>query len=145
MKISFCSLGCKVNQYEVTAIINQFLDEGWQLVPFDKIKDEKVDVIIINTCSVTDTSDGKSRKMIHRAAKYAPDAIIAVMGCYSQLNSEKVASIKGVSIVIGTSSRDKLHDMILDKLNNKTSSVINNTSDIMKRSCYNHLESLQML
>ena len=78
--------------------------------------------------------------MIHRAAKYAPDAIIAVMGCYSQLNSEKVASIKGVSIVIGTSNRDKLHDMILNKLNNKTSSVINNTSDIMKRSCYEELK-----
>ena len=140
MKISFCSLGCKVNQYEVTAIINQFLDEGWELVSFDKIKDVNVDVIIINTCSVTDTSDGKSRKMIHRAAKYAPNAVIAVMGCYSQLNSEKVASIKGVSIVIGTSNRDKLHDMILDKLNNKTSSVINNTSDIMKRSCYEELK-----
>ena len=140
MKISFCSLGCKVNQYEVTAIINQFLDEGWELVPFDKIKDVNVDAIIINTCSVTDTSDGKSRKMIHRAVKYAPNAIIAVMGCYSQLNSEKVASIKGVSIVIGTSSRDKLYDMILDKLNHKDFNVINNTSDIMKSSCYEELK-----
>ncbi|MBO4622639.1 MAG: tRNA (N(6)-L-threonylcarbamoyladenosine(37)-C(2))-methylthiotransferase MtaB [Bacilli bacterium] len=140
MKISFCSLGCKVNQYEVTAIINQFLDEGWELVPFDKIKDINVDAIIINTCSVTDTSDGKSRKMIHRAVKYAPDAIIAVMGCYSQLNSEKVASIKGVSIVIGTSNRDKLHDMILDKLNHKGLNIVNNTSDIMKQNCYEELK-----
>ena len=140
MKISFCSLGCKVNQYEVTAIINQFLDEGWELVPFDKIKDINVDAIIINTCSVTDTSDGKSRKMIHRAIKYAPDAIIAVMGCYSQLNSEKVASTNGVDIVIGTSNRDKLHDMILDKLNHKDLNVINNTSDIMKSSCYEELK-----
>ena len=140
MKISFCSLGCKVNQYEVTAIINQFLDEGWDLVSFDKIKDEKVDVIIINTCSVTDTSDGKSRKMIHRAAKYAPGAILAVMGCYSQLNPAKVASILGVDIVIGTSNRDKLHDMIIDKLNNKDSAVINNTSDIMKEKCYEELK-----
>ena len=140
MKISYCSLGCKVNQYEVMALINQFGEEGWEIIPFDQIKDTKVDVIIINTCSVTDTSDGKSRKMIHRAGKYAPNAIIAVMGCYSQLNSEKVAKIDGVSIVIGTSNRDKLHDMILGKLHDNSGNVLNNTTDIMKEKCYEELK-----
>ena len=140
MKISYCSLGCKVNQYEAIAIVNQFIDEGWELVPFDKINNTSVDVVVINTCSVTDTSDGKSRKMIHRAVKYAPDAIIAVMGCYSQLNNEKVAKIEGVDIVIGTSNRDKLHDMIIDKLQNKTSDVVNNTTDIMQEKCYEELK-----
>lgn len=140
MKISYCSLGCKVNQYEVVAITNQFLDEGWEYIPFDKIKDEKVDVIIINTCSVTDTSDGKSRKMIHRAIKYAPDAIIAVMGCYSQLNSEKVAKTTGVDIVIGTSKRNLLHNLILEKLNNNDKKVLNKTEDIMKENCFEELK-----
>ena len=139
MKISYCSLGCKVNQYEVVSIINQFIDEGWELIPFDKIKDTKVDVIIINTCSVTDTSDGKSRKMIHRAIKYSRDAIIAVMGCYSQLNSAKVASIDGVDIVIGTSKRDKLHDMIIDKINKKEFDI-DQSSDIMQEKCYEELK-----
>ena len=139
MKISYCSLGCKVNQYESVAVINQFLDEGWELVPFEKIKDTSVDVVIINTCSVTDTSDGKSRKMIHRAIKYARDAIIAIMGCYSQLNSDKVASIDGVDIVIGTSKRDQLHDLIIDKLNNK-SVLVNNVTNIMDQKCYEELK-----
>ena len=140
MKISYCSLGCKVNQYESEAVINQFLDEGWELVPFTNEYLNDVDAVIINTCTVTDTSDGKSRKMIHRAIKYAPKAIIAVMGCYAQLNSEKIAAMPGVSIVIGTSSRNKLHDMILDKLKMNNTNVINNTKDIMQDRCYEELK-----
>ncbi|HPL55826.1 MAG TPA: tRNA (N(6)-L-threonylcarbamoyladenosine(37)-C(2))-methylthiotransferase MtaB, partial [Bacilli bacterium] len=77
MKISYCSLGCKVNLYETEAIINEFVGKGYQLVDFDEI----CDVYIINTCTVTAMADSKSRKMIRQAVKKNPEAVVAVMGC----------------------------------------------------------------
>ena len=80
-RISYYSLGCKVNLYESEAIINQFLDNGFTLGKFNEI----CDVYIINTCSVTEVSDSKSRKIIRQAVKLNKDAVIVVMGCYAQL------------------------------------------------------------
>ena len=123
MKISYCSLGCKVNLYETEAIINEFVGKGYQLVDFDEI----CDVYIINTCTVTAMADSKSRKMIRQAVKKNPEAVVAVMGCFSQLNAEIVKNIPGVDIVIGTSNRRQLIGLVEECIikRQQTCSVIN--------------------
>lgn len=115
MKVSYCSLGCKVNEYEAVAIINEFVDHGYDLVDFNQI----ADVYIINTCTVTATSDSKSRKMIRQAVKRNPQAVVAVMGCFAQLNPEDINKIEGVDIILGTSNRHKLFTLVEDVLKNK--------------------------
>lgn len=127
LKINYMSLGCKVNLYETVAIINKFTDNGFTLVDFN----EESDVTIINTCTVTQTSDSKSRKIIRQAAKNNPNAIICVMGCYSQLNSDEASKIPNVDIVVGTSNRHLIYDLVMDKINNKSdlNNVINRCED----------------
>ncbi|HEY8395202.1 MAG TPA: tRNA (N(6)-L-threonylcarbamoyladenosine(37)-C(2))-methylthiotransferase MtaB [Bacilli bacterium] len=114
MKVSYCSLGCKVNEYEAVAVINQFMEAGFSLVPFDEL----ADVYIINTCTVTATSDAKSRKMIRQAARRNPQAVVAVMGCFSQLHPDDVKKT-GADIIIGTSNRHRLFDLCMEALNEK--------------------------
>ena len=82
MKVAFYTLGCKVNTYESEVLMNKFKREGYEIVDFNDL----ADVYVINTCSVTNTSDQKSRKIIREASRMNKDAIICVMGCYSQLN-----------------------------------------------------------
>ena len=100
-KAAFCTLGCKVNQYETEAISELFASDGYQIVPFD----EKSDVYLINTYSVTNIGDRKSRQMIRRARKINPDSIIIVTGCYAQTAAEEVMEIEGVNLVIGTKGK----------------------------------------
>ena len=90
MKAAFYTLGCKVNTYETEVNIEMFKEAGYEIVPFN----EEADVYVINTCSVTNTSDQKSRKIIREASRRNPDSIIGVMGCYSQLNSEEIKDIE---------------------------------------------------
>lgn len=112
MRINYCSLGCKVNLYETEAIINDFIEKGYELVDFNEISD----VSIINTCTVTAMADAKSRKMIRQATKKNPNTIVAVMGCFSQLNAEVVKAIPGVDIVIGTANRHQLLALVEESL-----------------------------
>ncbi len=134
-KISYYSLGCKVNLYESEAIVNKFIDNGFILVKFG----EESDVCLINTCTVTQTSDSKSRKIIRQAINHNPNAVICVMGCYSQLNSEEALAIEGVDIVTGTSNRDKLYDEIVKRLNQKDIQKINLTQKYEEINCYENL------
>lgn len=106
------TLGCKVSQYESTAIAEELIRLGMEEVSFG----EFADAYIINTCTVTAESDAKSRKYIRRALRKNPNAIVAVMGCYSQRSPEEVASIEGVSIVAGTADKMKLPGMIVELL-----------------------------
>ena len=108
MKAAFYTLGCKVNTYETEVNIELFKNNGYEIVPFNEI----ADVYVINTCSVTNQSDVKSRKIIREATKRNKDAIVVVMGCYSQIKYLEAASIKGVSIVIGTNNKSKILDLI---------------------------------
>ena len=98
------NLGCKVNAYECDAIANMLEDKGYT---FNK---ECPDIIVVNTCSVTATSDSKSRQKIRHLIKQFPDAIVCVMGCYSQMNALEASQIDGVGVVIGTKYRDKILD-----------------------------------
>lgn len=104
MKVAFATLGCRVNSYEAEAMTEKFIKEGYEIVSFD----EFADVYVINTCTVTNTGDKKSRQHINRAKKKNKDAIVAVVGCYSQIAPEEVAAIEGVDIVLGTRNKGKI-------------------------------------
>ena len=99
--VGLYTLGCKVSQYETEAIREGFLDVGIESRPFE----EKNDIYVINTCTVTAESDRKSRQIIRRAIKKNPDAIVAVVGCYTQRTPDEVAAIDGVDIVLGTDAK----------------------------------------
>lgn len=116
MKVSYCALGCKVNLYEAEAIINEFIDHGYEHGEFDEL----CDVYIINTCTVTSTSDSKSKKIVRQAVKRNPNAVIAVMGCSSQLLFKEYCDIPGVDIVLGTANRHNLFSMVEERLNAKS-------------------------
>lgn len=101
MKAAFYTLGCKVNQYDTQMMSEKFVSAGHTVVGFD----EQADVYIINTCTVTQISDKKSRNMISRVMRAHPGAVIAVCGCFSQVSPEQAAAIPGVCIVLGTRNR----------------------------------------
>lgn len=126
MKIAFITLGCKVNSYETEAIAGLFKEKGFTRVDSNEISD----VYIINTCSVTNTADSKSRQKIRQAIKRNPNALIAVMGCYSQVKPEEVKDILGVDIVIGNKDKGQIVDLILDYIKNKNKIV--NVENILK-------------
>ena len=115
--IGYYSLGCKVNLYESEAIINKFLDNGFVLQDFDEIND----VYVINTCSITEVGDSKSRKIIREAIRRNKNAIVAVMGCYSQLRPQDIKAIEGVDVIVGTTNRNKIYDLVMEKLSSKSS------------------------
>ena len=100
MKIAIYTLGCKVNQYETQAMEAELLARGHSLVPFE----ERADAYIINTCTVTAVSDKKSRQVIRRARKEAPEAVIGVCGCYAQTAPEAVEALE-VDLISGTAGR----------------------------------------
>ncbi|MCF6092859.1 tRNA (N(6)-L-threonylcarbamoyladenosine(37)-C(2))-methylthiotransferase MtaB [Microaerobacter geothermalis] len=106
--VAFHTLGCKVNHYETEAIWQLFKNEGYEMVDFEK----KADVYVINTCTVTNTGDKKSRQVIRRAIKRNPDAVIAVTGCYAQTSPGEILDIPGVDIVIGTQDRGKIIQLV---------------------------------
>lgn len=111
MKVGICSLGCKVNIYESELVTNILKNNNYTVVDFE----DKADIYIINTCSVTNESDKKSRKMINRAKKNNPAAIIIVMGCYSQVNAEDI----DVDIVLGNKDKSKIVQIIEEYIKTK--------------------------
>ena len=118
-KFATYTLGCKVSQYESTALAEELERLGLREVDFT----EPADAYVINTCTVTAESDAKSRKYIRRALRQNPNAVIAVMGCYSQRSPSEVAAIDGVSIVAGTADKMKLAPMIVELLSKKASPI----------------------
>ncbi|WP_159883812.1 tRNA (N(6)-L-threonylcarbamoyladenosine(37)-C(2))-methylthiotransferase MtaB [Paenibacillus puerhi] len=102
--VAFHTLGCKVNFYDTEAIWQLFKHEGYEQVDFEST----ADIYVINTCTVTNTGDKKSRQMIRRAIRRNPEAIVAVTGCYAQTSPAEILAIPGVDLVIGTQDRDKI-------------------------------------
>lgn len=103
-KVAFVTLGCKTNQYETDALMDLFYKNRYEIVDFDDF----ADVYVINTCTVTNVSDKKSRQMIRRAKKSNPDGTVVVLGCYAQISPDEVSAIEGVDVVIGTDSRSNV-------------------------------------
>lgn len=102
--VAFYTLGCKVNFYDTEAIWQLFKQEGYEQVDFEG----QADVYLINTCTVTNTGDKKSRQMIRRAVRRNPEAIVAVTGCYAQTSPGEILDIPGVDLVIGNQDRDQI-------------------------------------
>jgi len=116
MKVAFLTLGCKVNFYETEAVWELMQKHGYERVDFKTISD----IYIINTCTVTNNSDGKSRKMIREAVSRNSEGIVVIMGCFSQLKADQVLAIPGVKIVLGTKNRNLIPDYIAEYLEKKT-------------------------
>lgn len=114
-KAAFYTLGCRVNTYETEAIMEMFIKNGYEIVDFDQY----ADVYIINTCTVTNISDKKSRQMIRKAKKLNPKSVVAAVGCYVQVAPDEVASIDGVDIIVGTSDKGKILKLIDEYKKNK--------------------------
>lgn len=132
--VAFHTLGCKVNHYETEAIWQLFQHHGYEKVEFEQTSD----VYVINTCTVTNTGDKKSRQVIRRAIRKNPDAVICVTGCYAQTSPAEVMAIPGVDIVVGTQDRSKMLDYIEQFKQERT--PINGVTNIMKARVYEELD-----
>ena len=104
MKVAFSTLGCRLNVYESEAMAEMFIRERYEVVDFS----EEADVYVINTCTVTNMGDKKSRQIIGRARRANPEAIVAVVGCYSQIAPKEVSAIEGVDVVLGTRNKGEI-------------------------------------
>ena len=132
-KVAFYTLGCKVNQYETEAMLELFEKEGYEKAETE----DYADVYVINTCTVTHMSDRKSRQYIRRMKKKNPDAIIAVVGCYSQVSPEEILSIDEVNLVMGTNDRKKIVEEV-KKID--ASRKVSTVDDIMKVKAFEEME-----
>lgn len=112
MKIAFLTLGCKVNSYETEKMKIQFETEGYEIVSFS----EKADVYVVNTCTVTNIADRKSRKMLHRARRMNPDAVVVAAGCYVDSAREKGEEDESVDLFIGNEDKEKMIAMVEENL-----------------------------
>ena len=106
--VAFHNLGCKVNTYEIEMMQQNARKAGWEIVEFT----QKADVYVINTCSVTNIADRKSRQMLHKAKKTNPEAIVVAVGCYAQTDTKGALSDEAVDLVIGNNHKEKLIDII---------------------------------
>jgi len=107
-RVAFYTLGCKVNTYDTESVWEVFKADGFERVSFS----EKAEVYIINTCTVTNQSDSKSRKITRQAVRRNENAVIVVMGCYAQVASEELAKIEGVDIITGTKNRKEILNLV---------------------------------
>ena len=104
-KVAFITLGCKVNQYETNSMIQQFLQKGYEIVETT----EKADIYIVNTCTVTNISDRKSRQMLRRVKEINPEAMVVACGCYVQVAKEAVQNIVDVDLAVGNNEKKRNH------------------------------------
>ncbi|MFC4388484.1 tRNA (N(6)-L-threonylcarbamoyladenosine(37)-C(2))-methylthiotransferase MtaB [Gracilibacillus marinus] len=132
--VAFHTLGCKVNHYETEGIWQKFKNEGYERVEFD----HHADVYVINTCTVTNTGDKKSRQIIRRAVRSNPEGIICVTGCYAQTSPGEIMEIPGVDIVVGTQDRGKMIEYI--EQHQETRLPINGVSNIMKNRVFEEMD-----
>jgi len=122
-KVAFFTLGCKLNFAETSTIARSFEDEGFERVNFD----QKADIYVINTCSVTEAANKKSRSAIKKAIKTSPTAMIIVVGCYAQLKPQEIAQIEGVDVILCQQDKFKVLDYI-KQLEKKENPVIQTCS-----------------
>ena len=137
-KAASFALGCKVNQYESEAIAELFAEQGYEIVGID----EEADVYVINTCTVTNFGDKKSRQLIRKVKRQNENAIVAVVGCYAQTAPKELMEIAGVNLVIGTKDRAQIVEMV--EQYDRANGVENHVSDIMKERVFEPL-SIQKL
>lgn len=118
-QVAYYTLGCKLNFSETSTIARDLQQEGFEKVDFD----QRADLYVINTCSVTDNADKKCRQVVRQALRSNPEAFIAVVGCYAQLQPEEIAAIPGVDLVLGASEKFKLSDYLTDLNKNNVGAI----------------------
>lgn len=125
--VAFFTLGCKVNQYETNAMIEKFITRGYKLVDFEDV----ADIYVINTCTVTNMSDRKSRQIIRRVKQINPSATLVVTGCYAQVAKDELQAIKEIDLIIGNSEKKDIVDILEQYEENKLDKL--QISDINKQ------------
>src|SRR5690554_887626 len=120
-KVAFETLGCKLNFSETSSMRRDFANQGFDIGEFD----EKADIYIINTCSVTSNANSNCRQTVRQALRRNPDAFVAVVGCYAQLEPEEIAEIEGVDAVLGAKDKFKLLDLFDDFVKQEKTIIYN--------------------
>lgn len=113
--IAFHNLGCKVNSYELDFMTQKCVELGYEIVEFE----QKADIYIVNTCSVTNIADRKSRQMLHKAKKNNPDSIVVAVGCFVQANPEEVMKDEAIDIIVGNNKKKEIFEIIEEYLTKK--------------------------
>ncbi len=123
-KVAFCTLGCKVNQYETNGMIQEFKKCGYEIVEFD----EFADIYVVNTCTVTNMADRKSRQMIRKVKEINPNAILVAVGCYAQVAKEDLEKIPEIDLILGTNEKKNIVSHVEKILNEEKQTSI---ADVM--------------
>ena len=116
--IAFHNLGCKVNSYETDAMAQKCIEKGYKIVDFE----QKSDIYVVNTCSVTNIADRKSRQMLHKAKKQNPDSVVVAVGCFVQANPEEVAKDEAIDLIVGNNKKKDLFEILEEYLNQRSES-----------------------
>lgn len=125
--VAFVTLGCKVNQYETNAMIQQFKNKGYEILEHN----QRADIYVINTCTVTNMSDRKSRQMIRRMKEQSKNAIIVACGCYVQVAKNELENIKEIDLALGNNEKSKIVEIVEEYQENKNKMEI--VEDIMNQ------------
>ena len=107
-RVAFCTLGCKVNKYETNAMMQEFMKHEWEIVDFEEV----ANAYIINTCTVTNMADRKSRQMIRRVKEINPEAILVAVGCYAQVAKEELEKIPEIDLILGTNEKKNIYNLV---------------------------------
>lgn len=122
-KVAFYTLGCKVNQYETNAMIQEFKNSGYEIVEFDDI----ADIYIVNTCTVTNMADRKSRQMLRKVKELSANAILVACGCYAQVAKDDLEKISEIDLILGTNEKKdivKYIEKYINENSNKNKDII---------------------
>ncbi len=130
MKVKFLTLGCKTNQYESNSMEQSFISHGYEIT--DTLDD--ADIYVVNTCSVTNVAERKSRQMLRRAKDKNKDIIVVACGCYAQVAKNELESLPEIDIVLGTNEKNNIIDAVEDFIKNKNK--ISLTSDVLHQEEY---------
>ena len=129
--VKFVTLGCKVNQYETNAMAQKFLEKGYQILEEnDENVEEKPDVCIINTCTVTNMSDRKSRQMLRRMKEKNPDTVVVAVGCYAQVAKEELSKIPEIDLVLGNNEKVEIVKYVEEYLKENVKNI--DIEDVMQ-------------
>ena len=132
-KVAFITLGCKVNQYETNAMVQEFIEKGYEIVEHTEV----ADIYVINTCTVTNMSDRKSRQMLRRVKELNKDSIVVACGCYVQVSKEELEKIKEVDLILGNNEKKHIVELVEKFQNEKNirekKSELEEVEDVMHK------------
>ena len=131
-KVAFVSLGCKVNQYETNAMSQEFIEKGYEVVDFNGV----ADIYIVNTCTVTNMADRKSRQMLRRVKEINSDSVLVACGCYAQVGKEELEKIEEIDLILGNNEKKDIVNFIENYIREKEFNCRENISDVMHQKEY---------